>query len=277
MSVSSTQEIAVYLIGNPNSGKTSLFNAITGEQRHVGNWPGVTVAHYIGIAKHGDTALEITDLPGTYSTFPFTPEEAVTINTLAAATGGVVCNVVDTTNLQRNLVLTLQLLEIGIRPVIAGNFIDEIRRTGRKLDLAVLSKELGCPIIATDARKGEGKEALLTALVAAAHESAGGVGPPAHDARSGRLPPRWRPETPVSGSANDPPARDGAVGARTQDNTRLSMHRGVGCLNGNPWPAPADLVFLTDLTVFAVDLGPDEAHEIGVFRVDLEAAAFAGV
>ena len=109
----------VYLVGNPNSGKTSLFNAITGERHRVGNWPGVTVQKIEGITETANGRLVINDLPGTYSLTPATPEEEIVLKTLDEAATGIIINVVDIANFERNLFLTTQLVELGVNPVVS--------------------------------------------------------------------------------------------------------------------------------------------------------------
>jgi ferrous iron transport protein B len=155
---------AIYLVGNPNCGKTSLFNALTGERQHVGNWPGITVERLEGKLAGDQGSIRVVDLPGAYSLTPLTPEEGVVRQVLDEAWEGVVVDVVDATTLERNLFLTLQLRELGFRPVIALNCMDALAATGASLDPAALARQLDCPVFPTVARTGEGVDALRQAL-----------------------------------------------------------------------------------------------------------------
>ncbi len=147
--------IRIALAGNPNSGKTTMFNALTGSNQYVGNWPGVTVEKKEGKLKKNDDVI-ITDLPGIYSLSPYTLEEVVARNYLLGERPDAILNIVDGTNLERNLYLTTQLKEIGIPVVIAINMMDVVEKNGDKIDIAALSKALGCPIIEISALKGTG-------------------------------------------------------------------------------------------------------------------------
>ncbi|MCL2701761.1 MAG: ferrous iron transport protein B [Phycisphaerae bacterium] len=162
------RRVVVALIGNPNSGKTSLFNAITGGRGHVGNWPGVTVERKVGPARRGDVRLEVVDLPGTYSLTTFSPEEIVARNFLMFERPDVVINVVDCSNLERNLYLTTQLLTLGVPLVLAFNMSDVAETSGVRIDDATLSALLGAPIVHTVGSRGRGIEELLDAAVAVA-------------------------------------------------------------------------------------------------------------
>lgn len=135
--------IKIALAGNPNSGKTTLFNALTGSNQYVGNWPGVTVEKKEGkLKKHSDVI--ITDLPGIYSLSPYTLEEVVARNYLISERPDAILNIVDGTNLERNLYLTTQLTELGIPVVIAVNMMDVVKKNGDKINIEQLSKALGC-------------------------------------------------------------------------------------------------------------------------------------
>ena len=148
-------KITIALAGNPNCGKTTMFNALTGSSQYVGNWPGVTVEKKEGKLKnHKDVVIQ--DLPGIYSLSPYTLEEVVARGYLVKERPDAIINIVDGTNIERNLYLTTQLIELGIPMVIAVNMIDIVRKNGDKIDLAKLSAELGCPVIETSALKGEG-------------------------------------------------------------------------------------------------------------------------
>ena len=136
--------IKIALVGNPNSGKTTLFNALTGMNQYVGNWPGVTVEKKEGKIK-SNKDVTLTDLPGIYSLSPYTPEERVARNYVTEEKPDAIINVIDGTNLERNLYLTTQLLEFGIPTVIAVNMMDIVRKKGDKINLEGLSAELGTP------------------------------------------------------------------------------------------------------------------------------------
>ena len=160
-------DIRIALAGNPNSGKTTLFNALTGSNQFVGNWPGVTVEKKEGkLKKHSD--VTITDLPGIYSLSPYTMEEVVARNYLIEERPDAILNIIDGTNIERNLYLTTQLIELGIPVVMAVNMIDLVRKNGDTIDLKKLSAELGCQAVEISALKGEGTEAAAKAAVAAA-------------------------------------------------------------------------------------------------------------
>ncbi len=159
--------IRIALAGNPNCGKTTLFNALTGSNQYVGNWPGVTVEHKEGKLKKHDGVI-ITDLPGIYSLSPYTLEEVVARNYLINDRPDAILNIVDGTNLERNLYLTTQLAEIGIPVVIAINMMDIVRKNGDFIDTEILSKKLGCPVIEISALKSDGiLEAAELAIEAA--------------------------------------------------------------------------------------------------------------
>ena len=149
------KQIKIALAGNPNSGKTTLFNALTGSNQFVGNWPGVTVEKKEGkLKKHDD--VTIMDLPGIYSLSPYTLEEVVARNYLIDQRPDAILNIIDGTNLERNLYLTTQLTELGIPVVIAINMMDVVRKNGDKINVEELSRELGCKIVEISALKGEG-------------------------------------------------------------------------------------------------------------------------
>lgn len=166
-------EIKIALAGNPNSGKTTLFNNLTGSRQRVGNWPGVTVEKKEGPLK-GTNDVTIQDLPGIYSLSPYSLEEVVSRNYLVNEKPDAILNIIDGTNIERNLYLTTQLLELGIPVVVAVNMIDLVERNGDKIDLNRLSQELGCPVMAVSALKGKGtKEAAAKAIeVAKKHQVA---------------------------------------------------------------------------------------------------------
>ena len=145
--------IKIALAGNPNCGKTTLFNALTGSNQFVGNWPGVTVEKKEGkLKKHSDVI--ITDLPGIYSLSPYTLEEVVARNYLINEHPDAVLNIVDGTNLERNLYLTTQVVELGIPVVVAVNMMDIVRKNGDKINIEELSRQLACPVVEISALKG---------------------------------------------------------------------------------------------------------------------------
>ena len=160
-------QIKIALAGNPNSGKTTLFNALTGANQYVGNWPGVTVEKKDGRLK-GHKDVVIQDLPGIYSLSPYTLEEVVARGYLVKEKPDAILNIVDGTNIERNLYLTTQLMELGIPVVVAVNMIDLVRKNGDKIHLDKLGQALGCPVVEISALKGEGcKDAAQAALQAA--------------------------------------------------------------------------------------------------------------
>ena len=147
--------IKIALAGNPNSGKTTLFNGLTGSNQFVGNWPGVTVEKKEGKLK-GHKDVVIMDLPGIYSLSPYTLEEVVARNYLITERPDVILNIVDGTNLERNLYLSTQLMELGIPVVMAINMMDIVEKNGDHIDVKQLSKDLGCEIVEISALKGTG-------------------------------------------------------------------------------------------------------------------------
>lgn len=169
-------DLRIALAGNPNCGKTTLFNALTGSNQFVGNWPGVTVEKKEGKLKKHDGVI-ITDLPGIYSLSPYTLEEVVARNYLLDERPDAILNVVDGTNLERNLYLTTQLVELGIPVVIAINMMDVVRKNGDKINIAELSKELGCKVVEVSALKGDG---IMQAAEAAIDVAKNGITVPQH-------------------------------------------------------------------------------------------------
>lgn len=159
--------INIALAGNPNSGKTTLFNALTGSYQHVGNWPGVTVEKKEGRLK-GNKDVLVADLPGIYSLSPYTLEEVITRDHLLSASPDVIINIVDASNLERNLYLTTQLLEMGIPVVTALNMMDVVKKRGDSINAPLLSEKLGCPVVEITARSGAGVDKLIKAALTAA-------------------------------------------------------------------------------------------------------------
>src|SRR6186713_1935787 len=148
--------LTVALVGNPNTGKSTLFNALTGLRQHVGNYPGVTVEKKTGIAHHGDVELHLVDLPGTYSLAPRSPDEMVSVDQLLGhikdePRPDVIVSIVDATNLERHLYLTTQVVELGVPVVLAVNLIDVAKRHGIEIDYAALQGKLGVPVVPVQA------------------------------------------------------------------------------------------------------------------------------
>jgi ferrous iron transport protein B len=155
------------LAGNPNAGKTSIFNALTGSRQHVGNWPGKTVAKTEGTFRHRDIVGRLVDLPGTYSLSALSPEEVIARDYLLSGEADAIVNVVDATNLERNLYLTAQLLELGMPLVLALNVSDSARAQGIRIDVDRLSVLLGrAPIVETVGHRARGLDLLLDAAIA---------------------------------------------------------------------------------------------------------------
>ena len=153
-------ETVIALAGNPNSGKTTLFNAFTGSRQHVGNYPGVTVEKKEGFISHNGTSFKIVDLPGTYSLTAYSMEELVARDYLVNEKPAVVINIVDAANLERNLYLSIQFMEMGVPIILALNMIDVAKSRGIRIDTEALSKAMGVPVVPTIARRGKGCEAL---------------------------------------------------------------------------------------------------------------------
>lgn len=155
--------LVVALAGNPNCGKTTMFNTLTGARQHVGNWPGVTVEKKTGTAALGEERFEVVDLPGTYSLTAYSQEEVVARNFLVEQRPQVVVDVLNAGALERNLYLAVQFLELGLPVVLALNMMDEVRKSGKEIDTALLSRLTGCPAVETVARAGKGSRELLEA------------------------------------------------------------------------------------------------------------------
>ena len=151
------------LAGNQNSGKTTLFNQLTGSNQHVGNFPGVTVDSKMGEIR-GEKGNTVVDLPGIYSIRPYTNEEIVTRSFILQEKPDGIINIVDATNIERNLYLTLQLLELHIPMVIALNMMDEVRGNGGTIDIAAMEEALGVPVVPISAAKNEGIEDLISSI-----------------------------------------------------------------------------------------------------------------
>lgn len=159
-------DLTVAMVGNPNVGKSTLFNALTGMKQHIGNWPGVTVEKKVGRCSHSGKEIEVVDLPGMYSTVPYSIDERVARDFLVDGGPDAVVHVVDATNLERNLYLTIQLVEMGLRPVVALSMMDLAAEQGIKIDPEKLSKELGLTVVPINATRKEGLGSLLSAVLA---------------------------------------------------------------------------------------------------------------
>jgi ferrous iron transport protein B len=169
-------KIVVALAGNPNSGKTTVFNELTGARQHVGNYPGVTVERKEGYRRHGDTELQIVDLPGTYSLTAYSAEELVARNFVIEEKPDVVVDIIDASNLERNLYLAVQLMELGVPLVLAFNMSDMAKARGYEFDTENLSRFFGAPIVQTVGHKGAGMKELLDAIVLTATNGGPKVG-----------------------------------------------------------------------------------------------------
>jgi len=165
-------KIVVALAGNPNSGKTTVFNELTGARQHVGNYPGVTVERKEGYCRHGDTELQIVDLPGTYSLTAYSAEELVARNFVIEEKPDVVVDIIDASNLERNLYLAVQLMELGVPLVLAFNMSDMAKARGYEFDIEKLSRFFSAPIVQTVGHKGAGMKELLDAIVLTATNGA---------------------------------------------------------------------------------------------------------
>jgi len=159
------KSMIIALAGNPNSGKTTIFNELTGMRQHVGNYPGVTVEKRSGELDHRDYHIEIIDLPGIYSLTAFSEEEIVSRDFIMESSPDVIINIIDSSNLERNLYLTVQLLELGVPIVLDFNMADAAKKKGMKVDKKLLSELLGMPIVETIGPRGDGIDELLDAAI----------------------------------------------------------------------------------------------------------------
>ncbi len=158
-------DLVIALAGNPNAGKSSIFNALTGARQHVGNWPGKTVEKKEGTLIHNSRRITVVDLPGAYSLTAYTIEEIIARDFILEEHPDVVVSVIDATNLERNLYLVVQLLELGANVVVALNVMDQARAQGIEIDVPRLSQALGAPVVPTVARQGRGIRELLDAIL----------------------------------------------------------------------------------------------------------------
>ena len=162
-------DLTIALAGNPNAGKTTIFNALTGLHQHTGNWPGKTVEKKEGEFEQAGLTINIVDLPGTYSLTAYSPEEIIARDFIIQEHPDAVINVVDATNLERNLYLTLQIMELDVPVVVALNMTDDLTKAGAKIDTGLLSDLLGgVPIVSTAANQGKGISELISRAVRAA-------------------------------------------------------------------------------------------------------------
>ncbi len=166
-------DLTIALAGNPNAGKTTIFNALTGLRQHTGNWPGKTVEKKEGEIEHDGRTINIVDLPGTYSLTAYSPEEIIARDYIIEEHPDVVINVVDATNLERNLYLTVQILELDGPVVLALNMTDDLHKNGEKINVDQLSQLLGnIPVVQTAANKGKGISELINKAVRIAKQEA---------------------------------------------------------------------------------------------------------
>ena len=161
----SKKEITVALAGNPNSGKTTIFNQLTGARQHVGNYPGVTVEMVTGAREHKGYKINFIDLPGTYSLTPYSTDELIARDYIIKENPDLVLNIIDSSNLERNLYLATQLIELSAPSVFVFNMFDIFEKSGLKIDFELLSELLGAPIVKTVGSKNQGIEALLDKVV----------------------------------------------------------------------------------------------------------------
>ncbi|HJS19811.1 MAG TPA: FeoB small GTPase domain-containing protein [Anaerolineales bacterium] len=165
-------DLRIALAGNPNAGKTTIFNALTGLHQHTGNWPGKTVEKKEAEIEHDSLTINIVDLPGTYSLTAYSPEEIIARDYIIGESPDVVINVVDATNLERNLYLTVQLLELNVPVVLALNMSDALQKDGAKINVDHLSQLLGnIPVVHTSANRGKGIAELIARAVRIANKN----------------------------------------------------------------------------------------------------------
>ena len=165
-------DLTIALAGNPNAGKTTIFNALTGLRQHTGNWPGKTVEKKEGEIEHDGRTINIVDLPGTYSLTAYSPEEIIARDFIIEGRPDVVINVIDATNLERNLYLTVQILELDVPVVLALNMTDDLHKNGAKINVDHLSQLLGnIPVVQTAANKGKGISELINKAVRLARKN----------------------------------------------------------------------------------------------------------
>jgi len=164
------KEITIALAGNPNSGKTTVFNNLTGARQHVGNWPGVTVEKKEGICNYQGYHIKVIDLPGVYSLTAYSPDEVIARNFIVEAKPDAVVDIVDASNLERNLYLAVQILEMGAPLIIALNMMDEAESKRYRIDVNALAEEIGAPVVPMVANRNQGTDELLKEIVKLAEE-----------------------------------------------------------------------------------------------------------
>ena len=162
--------LRVALAGNPNAGKSTIFNALTGSHQHVGNWPGKTVEKKEGKFKYEDYEIEVVDLPGTYSMTAYSPEEVIARDYIINEKPDLVVTVVDAANLERNLYLTVQVLELNVPVVVALNMSDIAKTRGLSIDIDMLSQGLNSPVIQTIANRSDGIQPLIKAIISVSED-----------------------------------------------------------------------------------------------------------
>ncbi len=165
-----TKEITIALAGNPNSGKTTVFNNLTGARQHVGNWPGVTVEKKEGSRSYQGHIIKVVDLPGVYSLTAYSPDEVVARNFIVDEKPGAVVDIIDASNLERNLYLALQILEMGAPLILALNMMDMAESRKYRIDVNALSREIGAPIVPMVANRNRGTDELLKEVVKVAEK-----------------------------------------------------------------------------------------------------------
>ena len=185
----SNRRITVALAGNPNCGKTTLFNSLTGATAYVGNWPGVTVEKRVGTYKNRKTkeSAEVVDLPGIYSLSPYTPEEVISRDFIIREKPDVVINVIDSTNFERNLFMTTQIMEMDVPMVVALNMTDVLEKEGQTIDTVELSKLLGCPVVQISALKQSNLDFLMSQAILEAGRKRKGVSVLESDKKYGHI------------------------------------------------------------------------------------------
>lgn len=170
------KEITIALAGNPNSGKTTVFNNLTGARQHVGNWPGVTVEKKEGNCSYQGYNIKVVDLPGVYSLTAYSPDEVVARNFIVEGKPGAVVDIVDASNLERNLYLAVQILEMGAPLIIALNMMDMAESRRYRIDIKALAQEIGAPVVSMVANRNQGTDRLLDEIVRVAEKKTDVVG-----------------------------------------------------------------------------------------------------